>query len=364
MMPMPRTLSVYVSRHYLAAFMLILAGILGLVFVFDMIELLRRAASKEAPFGAILIMAVLHLPDIAQKILPFIALFASMFTLWRLTRSQELIVARASGVSVWQFLLPMLITTLILGLFYLFAINPLGALMKKAYREMENKYIENAALMDLSSSGLWLRQKNGSQNLLLHADSVSVDPFTIKPVIAFIYDADGNYQGRLDSPSATLQNNQWVISEGFLNWKDNRPAERTGPTVIPTQLSLTKIQESMSAPGSVSFWELPGFIAALEATGFPGVRHRMLYHSLIAAPLFLCAMVACAACFSLGMARRGGAFISALVGLFVGSFAFGFNDVVQTLGTNQALPTWLAAFAVPLITAASATTALFHLEDG
>ncbi|HVY12532.1 MAG TPA: LptF/LptG family permease [Alphaproteobacteria bacterium] len=360
---MMRTLPLYISRHYLAAFLLILLGILGVIFVFDVIELLRRSAWKDTSFGIILIMGLLHLPDIVQKILPFIALFAAMLTLWRLTRSQELIVVRASGVSVWQFLTPMLITTLLLGLFYLFAINPLGTLMKSAYRELENKYIENSTITDLSSAGLWLRQKEGDTNVLLHADSVSLNPFTIKPVIAFMYDAKNNYLGRLDADSAVLQNKQWLIAPGWRNWKD-KPPEKTGPTTIPTTLSLAKIQESMSAPGVVSFWEFPHFISALEATGFPGTRHRMMFHGLIAQPLFLCAMVIAAACFSLGMARRGDAFFWALAGLFVGSFAFGFNDVIQALGTNQAIPTWLAAFAVPVITASAGMAVLFHLEDG
>lgn len=360
---MMRTLPFYISRHYLMAFLLILSSLLGIVFIFDVIELLRRTAVKDVDIGVIFLMGVLHLPDIGQKILPFIALFAAMLTLWRLTRSQELIVVRATGVSVWQFLTPMLVTTLALGLFYLFAINPLGALMKRAYGELENKYIDNSAILDLSSSGLWLRQKDGERRFLLHADTVSVNPFTIKPLIAFIYDKNDQYLGRIDANSAVLQDKQWIIPEGWMNWKD-KPAQKIGQTAIPTNLSLHKIQESMAAPGSVSFWELPHFISALEATGFPGLTHRMMYHELIVQPFFLCAMVVCAACFSLGMARRGTAFLSALAGLFAGSFAFGSNDMVLTLGTNQALPTWLAATAVPLITASVAMAALFHLEDG
>ncbi len=359
---MIKTLSFYIARHYLAVFLVILAAFLGIVFIFDVIELLRRSASKNVEFGVVLTMGLLHLPDIMQKILPFIALFAAMLTLWRLTRTQELIIVRATGVSVWQFLAPMLVVTLVMGLLYLFAVNPLGALMKRTYREMENRYIENTAL-DLSSAGLWLRQKDDARNILLHADSVSLEPFTIMPLIAFFYDAGGHYLGRMDAESARLEDGAWTVSNGWMNRK-GRPPEKITQTRLPTTLSLGKIQESMSAPGAVSFWDIPAFIKALEATGFSGLRHRMLFAGLVAQPLFLCAMVMTAACFSLSMSRRGYAFYSALGGLFAGSFAFGFNDVVQALGANQALPVWLAAFAVPLITVSVATAALFHLEDG
>ena len=45
---MMRTLPFYISRHYLAAFLLILGALLGIVFIFDVIELLRRTAVKDA----------------------------------------------------------------------------------------------------------------------------------------------------------------------------------------------------------------------------------------------------------------------------------------------------------------------------
>ncbi|NIQ97401.1 MAG: LptF/LptG family permease, partial [Desulfuromonadales bacterium] len=71
------------------------------------VELMRRAASREeASLGIVLEMALVKLPLMAQQLVPFAVLFAGMFTFWRLTRNQELVVARGAGVSVWQFLLP------------------------------------------------------------------------------------------------------------------------------------------------------------------------------------------------------------------------------------------------------------------
>ncbi|MBY0428310.1 MAG: LptF/LptG family permease [Alphaproteobacteria bacterium] len=357
-------LPIYIGKQYLKWFLVILVGLLGIVFIFDAIELIRRTSGKpEVTYDIILLMAFLNLAEVGQKIMPFIALFSAMLTLWRLTRTQELIIVRAIGVSVWEFLFPLLICTLGLSVFYLSVINPLGALMKKSYQELEQHYIDRSALLDLSSAGLWLRQQNTDGKFLLHADGVTLDPLTIKPLIAFIYDKEDNFLGRIDAVQAVLEKGHWQITDGWFNWKDKSPQKLTHYD-LPTDLTIEKIQESMSSPNTVSFWELPSFITALEATGFPGTRHRMLYYSLLAQPLFLCAMVFFAACFSLGMARQGGAFVTSLAGLCVGSFAFGFNDVVYTLGANQSLPTVLAAFAVPLIALSVGATALLHLEDG
>ena len=79
-----------------------LAALAGLVGLFDFIELLRRAATKpDATFALVLQIAGLRLPYVTMQLLPFAVLLGGIVAFWRLTRSSELIVARASGVSAW-----------------------------------------------------------------------------------------------------------------------------------------------------------------------------------------------------------------------------------------------------------------------
>ena len=93
-----------------------LAALSGLVSLFDFIELLRRSATKpDATFGLVTEIAGLRLPYVAMQILPFAVLLGGILAFWRLTRSCELIVARAAGVSAWQFLSASLACAILLG---------------------------------------------------------------------------------------------------------------------------------------------------------------------------------------------------------------------------------------------------------
>ena len=74
---------------------------------------------------------------------------------------------------------------------------------------------------------------------------------------------------------------------------------------IDTELTLDRIQESFASPETMSFWDLPEFIETLEAAGFSARKHRLHWHSILAGPLLLCAMVLIAATFSLRLTRRG-----------------------------------------------------------
>src|SRR3546814_10836451 len=89
---------------------------MAIVCLLALIELMRRCSGKDDAYFAILIeMALLKLPSMGQQIMPFAVLFGSMLAFTRLTRTNELVVARAAGVSVWQFLMPASAVALMLG---------------------------------------------------------------------------------------------------------------------------------------------------------------------------------------------------------------------------------------------------------
>ena len=68
---------------------------------------MRRGSGKDEAYFAVLFeMALLKLPNMGQQIMPFAVLFGSMLAFTRLTRTNELVVARAAGVSVWHLLTP------------------------------------------------------------------------------------------------------------------------------------------------------------------------------------------------------------------------------------------------------------------
>jgi lipopolysaccharide export system permease protein len=358
------TLSRYLGRQYLLWFLVFLGGLSGIIYLFEVAELLRRAADlPNATLGVILKMGSYKLPETVEKVLPFVVLFSGMFTFWRLTRSQELVIARAAGVSAWQFLAPALVITLVFGWLNVTLLNPIGTTLNAKYREMEAHYLDKATSLELTGAGLWLRQNEGDRHYLLHADHVDTDPLTLLPVIAFIYDENDRYLGRVDSPRATLGGNYWEMENAWFNWVDQPPQHQDSFRLI-TSLTLEKIQDSMAPPNTISFWKLPEFIDALRAIGLPPVRHELQFQTLLAEPWLLCAMVFFAAAFSLRLSRRGGILNAMMMGIFTGSVIFALNNIVTALGVNQTLPVILAAWAIPLTALAGGNAALLYMEDG
>jgi lipopolysaccharide export system permease protein len=358
-------LSRYFGRQFVTWFIMLLAMLLAVILVIDTIELLRRAAGKpDVTIGLVLRMALFKLPEVGQQVVPFVVLFSAMFAFWRLTRNNELVVARAAGVSVWQFMTPMLIAAFVIGVIKVTAINPLSASLIAEYNRLEDYYLKrHGSIFDVTHTGLWVRQGTDEDKYLIHADSVVPGTGQLRRVVVYRLGENDRYTSRLDAPAAQLVPGAWKIPNGTLR-QPNRPPQSVPYLEIPTELTLDRIEENFAPPETISFWELGRFIQTMESTGFSAIRHRLHYQSLLSQPFLYCAMVLMAAAFSLRQTRRGGTMMMVTGGILTGFFVFITTDIVLTLGVSETIPVMMAAWTTAAVTLLLGISALLHLEDG
>lgn len=359
------TLSLYFGRHFLMAILTVLAVLAVLAFSFDAVEMLRRASGRaDATLDLVFEMSVLKLPSLMTKLFPFAVLFGGMLALSRLTRSQELTVSRAAGVSVWQFLFPGIALALLLGVFLITVYNPLSAAMLARYENIDAKVMRGrTSMLAVSASGLWLREADSSGQVVVHALRVAQQGVELRDAILFYYEGRDKFVKRIDASVAMLDQGAWQLQNAIVSYPD-RQAERFEHLTVPTTLTFDRIQESFASPGTISFWELPSFIATLETAGFSALRHRLHFYTLLASPILLCAMLLIAAAFSLRLTRRGGIGFMLAGGVAAGFLLYFVVELMQPFGLNGTLPVPLAAWAPTAVFVMLGVSLLFHLEDG
>ncbi len=364
-MKLSATLSSYFGRQFIFWVVGTFLAIMGIVFLVDLVELLRRASDKEgASIGTIVEMAFLKAPQMGQAVFPFAILGGGMMAFTRMTRNQELVVARSAGVSVWQFLLPALVAALIIGVFRVTILNPVASVMTAKFEALENSVLRSGGnALAVSSQGLWIREKTATGHSVLHARGIVGKGDTLHDVIVFLFEGEDRFKSRVDAESAQLQPGQWVLHKAVLISEDGIPSVQPEYR-LATELTVDNIQDSFASPNTMSFWELPRFISILESAGFSAVRHRLHWHALLASPLLLCAMVLIAATFSLRMTRRGGTLPWVCAGLFFGFFLYFMSDLVFALGLSSRIPEVLAAWTPATVTTLLGVASLLHLEDG
>ena len=339
------TLSIYLGRQFLGAAGIALLGLSTLVLLFDIIELMRRASGEDISFGVIVGMSLLQMPTLLQKVLPFAVLFGGMLAFARLTRTHELVVARAAGVSVWQFMMPAFLLTFFLGTFVVTIFNPFAALMADRHELLDARYFQGRpTLLSVTRTGLWFRHATDEGHAVLHASAVSQQGVELQDVIIIEQTgANDTYIGRIDAETAILRDGYWDLTNATISPAEGRP-EKHQRYQHPTTLTLGQMQDSFASPETISFWSLPRFIALLTDSGFAAVKHRLHWHTVLSIPLLLLAMVLIAATFSLRLTRRGGTGLLITGGILAGFLFFVLSDVVLAFGLSGKIPPVLAAW--------------------
>jgi lipopolysaccharide export system permease protein len=365
-MHLARTLSAYIARQFFVWFCGVFGTMVSVTFLLDYIELIRRGGTRaQATWGTLLEMAALKLPHTAQDVMPFAILFGTMLVFWRLTRSNELVVARAAGVSVWGFLTPAILVALLVGVVAVTLFNPIAAALEASYEKLDRRILRDASdPLSLSNAGLWLRQSDAAGGqIIIHGDKSTAAELLLRNVSVYFLNRLSQFTSRIEAGSARLDGGFWVIEDGQ-RFRPGEPPEPFGEMRLPTGLTASKIEESLASPDTMSFWELPGFITLLEQSGFSAQRHRLHFNVLLARPFLFCAMVLVAATFSLRSQRRGGAAMLIVSGVGASFLLYFVSDIVFALGLSAKIPILLAAWTPAAVSMIFGISMLLHLEDG
>src|SRR5690242_16513285 len=210
----------------------------AVTFLLDYIELIRRGGTRvQATWGMLLEMAALKLPHTAQDVMPFAILFGTMLAFWRLTRSNELVIVRAAGISVWGFLMPAMLVALLVGIVTVTLFNPIASAMEASYEKLDNRILRQAGdPLTLSNGGLWLRQSDGADGqVVIHGDKGTSSQLSLKNVSVFFLNRLSELGSRIEARAARLDGGFWVIDDGQ-RFRTGQPPERFSELRIPTSL--------------------------------------------------------------------------------------------------------------------------------
>jgi lipopolysaccharide export system permease protein len=370
-MKLPLTLSLYFGRVFTLAVAAMLAGLTAIVSLFDFLELLRESGSRpQASFGIVLQIEILRLPWSILQLLPFAVLLGGLFAFWKLGRASELVVARASGISAWQFLGGPVLLAAWLGAFGTGALSPISAAMFARAELLDNAYLKpGGGPLSLNGGDLWVRQTDKGLNpqgiAMVHADNVHLKGTELDTDQISILRLDGGSSllERIEAAHATLVTGSWQLSDVSLLTPGNPPTHEDTLT-FPTDLTVNRVQQSFASPDSLSFWELPSFIRLLKRSGFSATQHELAFQTLFALPLLCATMALVAAGFSMRQSRRGGTGKMVTLGVAAGFSLFMISEIANQLGNSGAVPVVLAAWAPTLSGLFFALALLLHLEDG
>ncbi|MBP1532136.1 MAG: LptF/LptG family permease, partial [Alphaproteobacteria bacterium] len=339
-------LSRYTTRQFLANFFIVFFAILGLILMFDFIEILRKVSGREdISLWFATQFAVTRISKTIEIVIPFVLMASSMITFWRLSKNNEFVVIRSAGVSIFGFLRPLIIAAFLLGVGTTTILNPISSKLYEWYRVLDYRYItHNPKAVLFSSKGLWIREALEDDSVLLiqakNLRQEDDDTVWMRNVSITELDSNARIKKSYEAYFATLDGNVFHLKDVKV-LVGGKPVETMTDYAYETTINVDRIKDNFIEPEAISFWRLPDTIRFYEKSGFSARQHWMRFLNLLISPFLLVGMLMLAAVFMLQNTLRGSAIMLRVVFSIVTGFTFYFaSQVVFAFGLNGYIPIW------------------------
>jgi len=360
-----QTFSIYLIKSFFKWFFSVTISLGTIATIFNIIELLRRAQNKpNIHFKHIISLSVYQLPELLDKLMPFVFLFSTMLVLWQLNRRSELVVARSMGFSIWNIIISLSGAALIYTVLYFGLMNPVGAELADKYDKLNSAlFNQQKNLFSISSSGVWLKQSKEKNYSIVHVGKVGRSNNELQKVTIYTYTDQDEFINRLDSSFVTIVPGGWKLRDALLS-EETMLTQPMGGVFWETDLTISNIQKSFDNPLTVSIWKLPSYIKLLEGAGLSGLDHLLYLYDLISLPIKLIIMIALAGVCAYNFSRqKAGGLKFILTGLFAGYSYFLITNFAHALALSRTIPVFMGVLIPLFLGIVASLSLLIQLEE-
>ncbi|MDJ0813590.1 MAG: LPS export ABC transporter permease LptG [Woeseiaceae bacterium] len=343
-------LSQYMMRTILATTSLVLVVLLALAGLFEFIaELDDTRGDYQTP--RVILYTLLRLPQLAFEMLPVAALIGSLLGLGALAANSEIIVMRASGLSIRKMSGMVAMTGAVLLVFTALLGEFIGPPLDYFARNMrlEARFGQDE---DRLGNATWVRDGP----VILHLERVSSE-FEFGSIYVFLLDENNGLASIARAENSGIDNDdRWVLE----NLRETR-FDDGGVRVVESTLTVEDFNIdaetlgiSLVKPQSLSGRGLVTYIAYLKRNSLDARRYETELWYRIARTATVLIMPVLGLAFVFGSLRTGGAGARLMIGVVIGLSYYLASEMLansgQVFNFDPAVIAWLPSALLAVVT--------------
>jgi LPS export ABC transporter permease LptF/LPS export ABC transporter permease LptG len=347
----PQLIDLYLLRRFFYYFALLMAVFIFLFEAFTFFELLDDIARHRVPFLTVVDYFRYLTPYLLYNLAPLGALVAVLVTLGVMSKNNEVVALKASGISLFRLTVPLLFAGLILAASML-ALDDTYLPYANQRQDALRNQIKGRPPQTYTHPQRWIFGENSkiynydlfdsAQNLLGGLSVVELDPTTFQ-VRRRVFAARARW-----SESQKL----WVLESGWVrDFSDGTIAryERFIATALPElKEPPSYFNREIRQAFQLSWRELRRYINDLRRAGFDVSNLTVQWHVKIAFPLIAPISMLLAIPFAFLVGSRG-AIGGVAIGLTIGIAYWTLARLLDAMGGVGQLPPFLAGWSPDLI---------------
>ncbi len=352
----PLLLDDYVMREFLGNFFLVLSSFAILFLIFTFFELIGDIIRNRTALVTVGDYLINLVPYIIYSVTPLCALVAVLITFGGLNRSSELTAMKATGISLYRVVTPVLVVAAMIAV-ALFAFDDFYLPGANRRQEALRAVIKNKPAQTFLRPGReWMSGQagpTGDPARIFYYQFFDSNKDVFANISVFELEPDTFVlRRRIFASSARWDGHSWVFENG---WQRSFAGETVGSFEEFSTATFAEIREQPSyfkkedlQSQEMSFGELSSYISDLKQSGFDTMRLRVQLLRKIAYPLITLIMAIMAVPFALSMGKRGSlAGIATAIGLAIAYWVVA--GLFEAMGNANTLPPVLAAWSPDLL---------------
>jgi LPS export ABC transporter permease LptG/LPS export ABC transporter permease LptF len=353
----PRILDEYVIREFLGTFILVLSGFVMLMLVFTFFDLIGDILRNHIPLTVVGEYLVNLTPDMLYQIAPLAVLIATLVTFGVLNRNSEIIAMKATGISLYRLVIPVVSISAILAVslflfdqYYLPQANRRQEALRNTIKGRPPQTVTHP-----ERNWIFGQPHPGEPGRIFYYQFFDPDRKEFANLSVFEFDPSTFSLARRifatrvyrDADSGT-----WRFQNGWV--RDMHDAETVGfrefdvTTFSEIHEDPTYFTKEHMQSQEMSFGQLDAYIQDLRQSGFDTKRLRVALWHKLAYPLIAVVMAVLAIPFALSMGRRGSlSAIAVAIGVALAYFVV--NGTFEAMGNVNYLPAAIAAWSSDIL---------------
>ncbi len=353
----PRILDEYVVLEFLNMFALVLLGFILIMLVFTVFDLLSDILRNHIPMTTVGDYLINLTPLFLYRLAPLAVLIAVLVTFGVLNRNSEIIAMKATGISLYRLVVPILSIAAILSVslflfdeFYLPQANKRQDALRNVIKGKPAQTVTHP-----EQNWIFGQPRTGEPGRIFYYRFFDPDRNEFANISVFEFDRSTFALTRRIFAAKALWDpatDSWRFQDG---WENDIQGDHTSNFQQFSQTTFSEIHED---PGyfkketlqaqEMNFGQLDRYISDLRQSGFDTMKLRVALWQKLSYPLIAIVMAVLAIPFALSMGRRG-SLTGIAVAIGVALTYFVAESLFGALGNNNYLPAAFAAWSSDIL---------------
>ncbi len=339
----------YILKQFLTTLIFAIVALCVIFLVVNLMENLDDFIDQNAKLSIIAQYYLSFFPEILKILTPVAVLISTLFTIGRLSSSNELTAMKTGGMSIYRLMIPLIVFSLALSLGQLYFNGWIVPQANQKKIEIEQVYLNKSKAKAGTLFNLFFRDTPARNVMMQYYQSNERSGYQVG-IEDYSSETSPRLTSRIEAERITWHQNHWLLIKGIKRKYNNGEVTTSRFDTLSISLNIRHQQlvKLKMLPEEMNFDEMKDYLKVLEMGGKDTRQDKIDYYAGFAFPFANFIVILFGVPFA-SVKQKGGIAIQIGAAMVIVFAYLIFTEVSKTIGYANNLDPILTAWSANVI---------------